>query len=254
MLEARAHPPEQMVHMCYSMVWQISCKISILDPHEAPELETLQSVNLHKAEPWDKANLRHLEIGSRVLGRILGVDSFEDIHTTVYITNMMMPSFLSPSLLMSWTLYFAVVRSLFCNGLLYGNPNIDDCEQALLEIPFARQAGSSSRSQIPQLFAEPQFQAPPYGSISNGLRPQPIVQLPKIWKHNSCRIALMSQGLTDSAVLSPIFTTKWQNIIDQSAQLRSCYSFKPPKGGWTKIPSIRFPQPKPSQIHKSATR
>ena len=95
-----------------------------------------------------------------------------------------MSSFVGPSLLISLTLYFPVVRSLFCNGLLYGNPKIDDCEQALLEIPFARQAGSSSRSQLPQLFAEPQFQAPPFRLISNNLRPLTIVQLPKIWKHS----------------------------------------------------------------------
>ena len=95
----------------------------------------------------------------------------------------MMPSFLGPSLLILWTLYFPLVRSSSCNGLLYGYPNIDDCEQALLEIPFAREV-SSSRSQTPQLFAEPQFQSPPFHSITNNLRPQSIVQLPKIWKHS----------------------------------------------------------------------
>ena len=178
----------------------------------------------------------------------------------------MMPSFLGPSLLILWTLYFPLVSSSFCNGLLYGTPKIDDCEQALLEIPFAREA-SSSRSQTPQLFAEPQFQSPPFHGITNNLRPQSIVQLPKIWKHSksyarnsthaafgifdptrgvltrisdSCRIALVSQGVSESVVYRPVFTTRWQNIIDQSAQLRSCYSFKPPKGGWTKISSISF--------------
>ena len=115
---------------------------------------------------------------------MVGVNFFEKIHTADYTTNMMMPSFLSPSLLISWIFYFPVVRSLFCNGLLYGTPKVDDCEQALLEIPFARQAGSDSRSQTPQLFAEPQFQAPPFHEITNNLRPQPIVQLPKIWKHS----------------------------------------------------------------------
>ena len=94
-----------------------------------------------------------------------------------------MPSFLGPSLMISWSLFFPVVRSSFCNGLLYGTPKIYDCEQALLEIPFARE-GSSSRSQTPQLFAEPQFQAPPFRGISNNLRPQSIVQLPKIWKYS----------------------------------------------------------------------
>lgn len=145
-----------------------------------------------------------------------------------------MPSLLGPSLLISWTLYIPIVGSLICNGLLYGTPNINDCEQALLEIPFARE-GSSSRSQTPQLFAEPRFQSPPFHLITNNLRPQAIVQLPKIWKHNSCRIALISQGVSASRVYRPIFTTRWQNIIEQSAQLRSCFSFKPPKGGWTKV-------------------
>ena len=146
----------------------------------------MQYVNLHKPRPWDEANLRQLAIGSLILGRPVGVHFFSKIPTTDSTTNMIPPSLLSSTLLISWILCIPLVRSSFCNGLLYGSPNIDDCEQALLEIPFARE-GSSSRSQTPQLFAEPQFQVPPFHSITNNLRPQSIVQLPKIWKHSKSR-------------------------------------------------------------------
>ena len=279
MLKACAHPPEQIVRPYYFLVWQIPCKISMFwHPREPAEPACINSAicQLTQARPWDKANLRQLE-GSRILGRIVGANSFEETHTTDHTTNMMIPSFLGPTLLISWIPYFPVVHSSFCNGLLYGYPNVDDCEQALLEIPFARE-GSSSRSQTPQLFAEPQFQSPPFHSITNNLRPQAIVQLPKIWKHSksyaqippmlssvylirtrtgltpisdSCRIALVSQGVSESVVYRPVFTTRWQNIIDQSAELRSCYSFKPSKGGWTKVSSISLPH---IYMTESATR
>ena len=97
---------------------------------------------------------------------------------------MMILSFIAPSLLISWSLYFPLVRSLVCDGLVYGTPKIGDCEQALLQIPFARQADSSPQNRSPQLFVEPQFQSPPFNAIINNFRPQPIVQLPKIWKHS----------------------------------------------------------------------
>ena len=36
-----------------------------------------------------------------------------------------------------------------------------------------------------RIFAEPQFQTPPFGAVKNPYAPHAIVQLPKIWKHGA---------------------------------------------------------------------
>lgn len=102
----------------------------------------------------------------------------------VFSTNDVMVSCLGLSILLSCSLHFSLVRSLICSDELYGNPNVDDCEQALLEIPFAKQTHSSYSSRCPHIFAEPQFQQPPFRLVTNDHRPQAIIQLPKIWKHS----------------------------------------------------------------------
>ncbi|KAF6227612.1 hypothetical protein HO173_012141 [Letharia columbiana] len=139
----------------------------------------------------------------------------------------------STGILFLCSICFPLVRSLICSEEIFGTPKVDDCKQALLEIPFARQSVASYQSQYSHLFAEPQFQEPPFHSVTNNLRPQAIIQLPKIWKHYSCRIALMSQGVSGSpGVIDPTFTATWRNVIDRSARLRSCFAFNPPRGGW----------------------
>ena len=91
---------------------------------------------------------------------------------------------LIPSTLILYSLNFPLVRSLFCSAGVYGSPNIADCEQALLEIPFARISERSWEAPLVHVFVEPQFQKPPFRSIDNRFRPEAIIQLPKVWKHS----------------------------------------------------------------------
>ncbi len=52
----------------------------------------------------------------------------------------------------------------------------------------------------------------------------------------SCYIALMSQSRSDgSGVERALFTLNWLKIIDLSVQLRLCFAFKPPRGGWLTV-------------------
>ena len=77
-----------------------------------------------------------------------------------------------------------LARSLICSDGVYGNPKMNDCEQALLEIPFARQPIDSHQSSLPHVFVEPQFLRPPFRQFTNTFRSQSMIQLPKIWKHS----------------------------------------------------------------------
>ena len=91
---------------------------------------------------------------------------------------------LNPSILFICSLGFLPVRSLVCNSEVFGNPKVEDCSQALLEIPFARRPPGSFQSRYPHFFAEPQFQEPPFHLVTNNYRPQAIIQIPKIWKRS----------------------------------------------------------------------
>ena len=80
--------------------------------------------------------------------------------------------------------YCPFVISLICNAEIYGTPNSQDCINAINEIPFALEPYSNPYSQIPRLFAEPQYLEPPFDAVRNVFRPNAIIQLPKIWKHS----------------------------------------------------------------------
>ena len=92
------------------------------------------------------------------------------------------------SVLFLCSLCFSPVSSFVCSGEVYGNPNIGDCGRALLEIPHARQPVSSHRARVFHIFAEPQFQHPPFPLVTNNFRPAAIIQLPKIWKQSTSHI------------------------------------------------------------------
>lgn len=87
------------------------------------------------------------------------------------------------SILFLLSLCLPLVRSFICNGVVYGSPKVDDCKQALLELPFAREP-RSYQARYPHIFVEPQFQKPQFLLVTNDFRPHAIVQLPKIWKHS----------------------------------------------------------------------
>lgn len=95
-----------------------------------------------------------------------------------------MLSYLIFSQLYFFSLYIPVAHSVSCSGVVYGTPKAEDCQQALLEIPFAREAPRRSQVLYPHIFAEPQFQEPPFREVINGYRPNSIIQLPKIWKYS----------------------------------------------------------------------
>ena len=101
----------------------------------------------------------------------------------VFFTNDNMLYCVYPSILFLLSLCLPLVRSFICSEDVYGSPNVDDCKQALLEVPFARKPGGD-QARYSHVFAEPQFQEPPFSSVTNNLRPQAIVQLPRIWKHS----------------------------------------------------------------------
>ena len=74
--------------------------------------------------------------------------------------------------------------AILCDKDLYGTPNMQDCYEAMFWIPYINPpARDSPEAKAFRIFAEPQFQSPPFGAVKNPYAPNAIVQLPKIWKH-----------------------------------------------------------------------
>lgn len=44
-----------------------------------------------------------------------------------------------------------------------------------------------------QLYAEPQYLRPPFGAVNNRYRPNPINQLPKIWRYSQWSTSVSSR-------------------------------------------------------------
>ncbi len=82
-------------------------------------------------------------------------------------------------------LYCTLVNSAYyCDSSIYGTVVKEDCLIALYKIPFISEP-TNPKFQRLQVFAEPQFMDPPFSGIDNRYRPDPIIQLPKIWKHST---------------------------------------------------------------------
>lgn len=92
----------------------------------------------------------------------------------------------------------------------------------------------SSRIPSPKLmalrpFVEPQFLQPPFDRVQNDLK-TPMEQLPKFWKYQSCRIALMTTANTMGVVIDPSPLSTWAFIEREASKVsRNCLGGK--KGG-----------------------
>ena len=64
----------------------------------------------------------------------------------------------------------------YCDTSIFGTTIKNDCDNLLRELP-GQQALSN-----PHLFADPQYQTVPFDAIKNIRYPQPIEQLPKIYR------------------------------------------------------------------------
>lgn len=71
-----------------------------------------------------------------------------------------------------------------CSAGIYGIPNYRDCLSAWRSMPFALEPGDDIRSQSYELWSEPQYLLPPFTAVNNRYKPQPINQVPKIWRYS----------------------------------------------------------------------
>ncbi|KAG7006747.1 hypothetical protein G7Y79_00013g035190 [Physcia stellaris] len=78
-----------------------------------------------------------------------------------------------------------------CDAQWMGRPKLRDCRTLFSQLPFATTHGDGQLDAT-RLFIEPQFLTPPFSPVENPFPVNSMVQLPKIWRYNSCRIALMS--------------------------------------------------------------
>ena len=68
-------------------------------------------------------------------------------------------------------------------------------------IPYMNPPGRDSpEANAFRIFADPEFQSPPFGAVPNPYAPKAIVQLPKIWKHGALpRIHSIGGGTSRSS-------------------------------------------------------
>ncbi|CAF9917860.1 MAG: hypothetical protein ALECFALPRED_000385 [Alectoria fallacina] len=137
------------------------------------------------------------------------------------------------------------VNPPLCDKDLFGAPKLEDCYQAMFWIPYINQpAKDSPDAKAFRVFAEPQFLNPPFSAVKNPYAPKAIVQLPKIWKHGSCQIALVLQPYDRRdgrpPQLKPEFREKWSDVVNQVLRLRPCLQpqrglEQTPQGGYTAL-------------------
>ena len=80
-------------------------------------------------------------------------------------------------------LHCTLVNSSYCDSSVYGTIVERDCKFALHTLSFMSDPWNP-KFQKPQIFAEPQFMDPPFRGLKNRDPPNPIVQLPKVWKYS----------------------------------------------------------------------
>ncbi|KAM0805816.1 hypothetical protein BDR22DRAFT_187844 [Usnea florida] len=125
-----------------------------------------------------------------------------------------------------------------CNAAIYGIPNYRDCLNAWHFMPYAQQPGAIPEAKSPELFSEPQYLLPPFTAIRNRYRPLPIVQVPKIWRYNGCRLALLSYGRNGQSVKTALFTSNWKEVLVQMQALLACGQTSP-SGGFVPLINLR---------------
>ncbi|CAD6567266.1 MAG: hypothetical protein ASARMPREDX12_000170 [Alectoria sarmentosa] len=69
-----------------------------------------------------------------------------------------------------------------CDYQVYGRPQLDDCEGALLSMPDALSKGRTTKLAAFRKFVEPQYLEPPFSQCHNELD-APMEQLPKFWRY-----------------------------------------------------------------------
>ena len=74
-----------------------------------------------------------------------------------------------------------------CDYQVYGRPQLDDCEGALLSMPDALSKGRTTKLAAFRKFVEPQYLEPPFSQCHNELD-APMEQLPKFWRYSQCEI------------------------------------------------------------------
>lgn len=82
-----------------------------------------------------------------------------------------------------FVLRFCSASHPVCSTGIYGVPNYKDCLSAWESMPFALKPSADAVSKRYELWSEPQYLRPPFTAVSNRYRPQPINQLPKIWRY-----------------------------------------------------------------------
>lgn len=134
-----------------------------------------------------------------------------------------------------FVLRFCSASQPVCSVGIYGIPNYKDCLSAWHSMPFALKPTSDYGSKRYELWSEPQYLLPPFTAIYNRYRPLPINQLPKIWRYNTCRLALLSYGRPTGSVVSSLWGGDWRTVLDQMQTLFVCGSPRigaGPSGGY----------------------
>lgn len=117
----------------------------------------------------------------------------------------------------------------FCSATVFGVPPWDDCIAAFSRIPFAGDYVTSRNADSFHLYSEPQYLSPPFRQVYNRYQPRPIIQIPKIWQFNRCRVALISYTDGPDRGVNPLFGASWKQILIRLELVKQC--IRPVEGG-----------------------
>ncbi|KAL2048336.1 hypothetical protein N7G274_000247 [Stereocaulon virgatum] len=119
-----------------------------------------------------------------------------------------------------------------CYARVYGRPSLSDCTVALNDMPDADSRAPTPRLSDPRFFIEPQYLVPPFKRVLPQDNTE-IEQLPKFWRHRSCRIALMSVANDRGIVPDPTPSSKWAYIEFNALDVvQKCIGRRLPQGGF----------------------
>ena len=82
-------------------------------------------------------------------------------------------------------LHSCLAADPLCDDVMFGVPNYSDCVIAASKIPYATDSRVGPQASQHNLFSEPQYLLPPFSGIENRYRPNPINQIPKIWRSSN---------------------------------------------------------------------
>lgn len=100
--------------------------------------------------------------------------------------------------------------SILCAANLYGKPLLSDALTISKNLPYVK-SDPDHQMDAGRIFAEPAFFTPKFQGLLNTWG-SAMVQLPRVWRYRSARIALLSYANAAGQVPLPSINSNWRSV------------------------------------------